>query len=114
GSRSRLGANGGLVITTGLVLLVANLVNLSAIASVGSAVSLIVFVLVGAAGYWRRAETGSNTALVVLAIAVTSIVLAFFAVDIVGNDPGTFIAIVGIATASVVLDAVFSRSTATV
>ena len=109
GSRSRLGAKGGLVITTGLVLIVANLVNLSAIASVGSAVSLIVFVLVGAAGYRRRADTGSNTALVVLAIAVTAIVLAFFSVDIVRNDPGTFIAIVGIAVASVVLDAVFRR-----
>jgi amino acid transporter len=114
GSRSRLGAKGGLVTTTGLVLLVANLVNLSAIASVGSAVSLIVFVLVGAAGYRRRADTGSNTAVVVLAIAVTAIVLAFFAVDIVRNDPGTFIAIVGIAVASVVLDAVFRRRSETV
>ncbi len=110
GSRSRLGRNGGLIITTALVLLVANLVNLSAIASVGSAVSLIVFVLVGAAGYRRRADTGSNTAIVVIAIAVTAIVLAFFAVDIVRNDPGTFIAIVAIAIASVILDAVFRRS----
>ena len=110
GSRSRLGAKGGLVITTALVLLVANLVNLSAIASVGSAVSLIVFVLVGAAGYRRRADTGSSTALVVLAIAVTAIVLGFFAVDIVKNDPATFVAIVGIAVVSVVLDAVFRRS----
>jgi amino acid transporter len=110
GSHSRLGPKGGLVITTGLVLLVANLVNLSAIASVGSAVSLIVFVLVGAAGYRRRADTGSNAALVVVAIAVTAIVLAFFAVDIVRNDPGTFVAIVAITIASVVLDAVFRRS----
>ena len=113
GSRSRFGAKGGLVITTALVLLVANLVNLSAIASVGSAVSLIVFVLVGAAGYRRRADTGSSTALVVLAIAVTAIVLAFFAVDIVRNDPGTFIAIVGIAIASVILDTVFRGSSET-
>ncbi len=110
GSRSRLGAKGGLVITTALVLLVANLVNLSAIASVGSAVSLIVFVLVGAAGYRRRADTGSSTALVVLAIAVTAIVLGFFAVDIVKNDPATFAAIVGIAVVSVVLDMVFRSS----
>jgi amino acid transporter len=110
GSGSRLGSRGGLVITTGLVLLVANLVNLSAIASVGSAVSLIVFVLVGGAGYRRRADTGSNTALVVLAIALTAIVLAFFAVDTIRNDPWSFVAIVGIAIASVVLDAVFRRS----
>jgi amino acid transporter len=109
GSSSRLGAKGGLVITTALVLLVANLVNLSAIASVGSAVSLIVFVLVGAAGYRRRADTGSSTALVVLAIAVTAIVLGFFSVDIVRNDPATFAAIVGIAIVSVVLDTFFRK-----
>jgi amino acid transporter len=110
GSRSRLGGKGGLVITTALVLLVANLVNLSAIASVGSAVSLIVFVLVGAAGYRRRADTGSSASLVLLAIAVTAIVLGFFAVDIVKNDPATFAAIVGIAVVSVVLDAAFRSS----
>jgi amino acid transporter len=109
GARSRFGPKAGLIITTVLVLLVANLVNLSSIASVGSAVSLIVFVLIGAAGYRRRADTGSSAVIVLLAIAVTSIVLAFFAVDIVKNDPGTFAAIVGIAIVAVVLDAVFRR-----
>lgn len=39
GARSRLGPKAGLIITTALVLLVANLVDLSAIASVGSAVA---------------------------------------------------------------------------
>ena len=69
--------------------------------------------LVGAAGYRRRADTGSSTALVVLAIAVTAVVLGFFAVDIVRNDPGTFVAIVGIAILAVVLDAVFRKSVST-
>lgn len=50
GAGSRLGAKAGLLITAGLVLLVANLVDLSAIASVGSAVALMIFVLVGLAG----------------------------------------------------------------
>ncbi len=105
GASSRLGPKGGLIITTGLVLLVANLVDLSAIASVGSAVSLMVFVLVGAAGYRRRADTGSSTILVVLAIGVTVVVLGFFAVDTARNAPETFGAIVGIGILSVVLDA---------
>ena len=109
GARSRLGPRAGLIITTALVVVVANLVNLSAIASVGSAVSLMVFVLIGAAGYRRRADTRSSAAVVLLAIAVTSIVLAFFAVDIVKNDPETFVAITAIAVGSVVLDAVFRR-----
>ncbi len=39
------------MITVALILLFVNLFNLSSIASVGSAVSLSVFVLVGIAGY---------------------------------------------------------------
>ena len=68
-----------------------------------------VFVLVGLAGYRRRGDTGSSTAIVV-SIALTAIVLAFFAVDIVRNAPWTFAAIAGITALSVVLDAVFRRS----
>jgi len=64
------------------------------------------------AGYRRRADTGSNAAVVLAAIAVAAVVLAFFAVDTVRNDPGTFGAIVGIAILSVVLDAVFRREPA--
>jgi amino acid transporter len=112
GSHSRLGRNGGLLITTGLVLVVANLVDLSAIASVGSAVSLIVFLLIGLAGWNRRAETGSNAALVIAAVGVIAIVLAFFAVDTVRNDPWAFVAIIAIGLAAVVLDAVFRRPAA--
>jgi amino acid transporter len=110
GSRSRLGKNAGLIITTALVLVIANLVNLSAIASVGSAVALMIFVLVGVAGYRRRVDTGSNTFLVVFAIAVTTIVLAFFAVDTARNAPETFTAILAITLLSVILDAAFRHS----
>ena len=41
----------------------------------------MIFVLVGIAGYRRRRDTGSNSAIVVVAIAVTAVVLGFFAVD---------------------------------
>jgi amino acid transporter len=109
GSRSPLGRNGGLVITTGLVLVVANLVDLSAIASVGSAVSLVVFLLIGLAGWRRRAETGSNAALVLAAVGVIMVVLAFFAVDTARNDPWALVAIVVIGLAAVALDAAFRR-----
>ena len=59
---SRLGAHAGMLITAGIVLVVSNLVDLSAIASVGSACSLVIFVLVGVAAYRRRADTGANAA----------------------------------------------------
>ena len=109
GPESRLGPRAGLFITAGLVLIVANLVDLSAIASVGSAVALVIFLLVGAAGYRRRADTGSNTAIVVLAMAVTATVLVFFAVDTLDTAPETFGAIIGIGLLSIVLDAVVRR-----
>lgn len=105
GAGSRLGAKAGLFITGGIVLVVANFVDLSAIASVGSAVALMVFLLVGVAGFRRRADTGSNVAIVVLAIAVTAFVLASFALDTWRNAPQTFTAIIAIGLLAVLLDA---------
>jgi amino acid transporter len=109
GPQSRLGTRAGLFITAGLVLVVANVVDLSAIASVGSAVALVIFLLVGAAGYRRRADTQSNTVIVVLAMTVTAVVLVFFAVDTLDNAPETFGAIIGIGLLSIVLDALVRR-----
>jgi amino acid transporter len=110
GPGTRLGARSGLFITAGLVLLIANLVDLSAIASVGSAVALMIFLLIGVAGYRRRADTGSSAAIIVLAIAVTAVVLGFFAADTLRNAPETFGAILAIGVLAVVLDAVWTRA----
>ena len=104
GSSRRLGPKAGLVITAAVVLVVANLVDLSAIASVGSAVALIIFLLICLAGWRRRADTGSSPVMIVLAAAATAVVLGFFAVDTLQNAPQTFVAIVVIALAAVVLD----------
>ena len=90
-----------------LVLIVANLVDLSSIASVGSAVSLLVFLLVGLAGWQRRADIRGNPVIIALAIGVIGVVLVFFAIDTIRNDLGSFIAIVAIAVGSIVLDALF-------
>ena len=69
GPGSRLGAKSGLLITAAVVLVVANTVDLSAIASVGSACSLAIFLLVGVAGYRLRAETGAQRRLVLVGVA---------------------------------------------
>ena len=110
GRSSRLGPHAGLLITAAIVLAVSNLVDLSAIASVGSACSLLIFLLVGIAGYRRRADTGSRAWVVLAAIAATAVVLVFFAVDTLRNAPETFTAIVAIALLSVVLDFVWKRA----
>jgi amino acid transporter len=109
GRGSRLGPNAGMLITAAIVLVVANLVNLSAIASVGSACSLIIFLLVAVAGFRRRAETGARGSIVLLGAAATAVVLVFFAVDTVRNAPETFTAIVAITLLAVVLDLVWKR-----
>ncbi|MGH2990410.1 MAG: APC family permease [Gaiellaceae bacterium] len=109
GRGSRLGPNAGMLITAAIVLVVSNLVNLSAIASVGSACSLVIFLLVGAAGFRRRSGTGARGSIVLLGAAATAIVLVFFAVDTVRNSPETFTAIVAITLLAVVLDLIWKR-----
>jgi amino acid transporter len=109
GRNSRLGSHAGLLITSALVLVIANLVDLSAIASVGSAISLVIFLLVGVAAYRLRAEIGALVAVVLAAIALTALVLVFFAIDTLRNSPETFTAIVAITVLAVLLDAVWKR-----
>jgi amino acid transporter len=109
GGGSRLGRHGGLLVTGIAALLLANFVDLSAIASVGSACSLLVFLLVGLAGYRRRAETGASSVVILLGMAAIALVLGFFAVDTLRNAPETFGAIVGMTLLAVVLDVVWKR-----
>jgi amino acid transporter len=110
GKGSRLGAKSGVLISAAVVLLVANTVDLSAIASVGSACSLMIFVLVGIAGYRLRSLTGASAAIILLGIAATLVVLAFFVVDTFRNAPQTFAAIVVIALLAIGLDVVWKRA----
>jgi amino acid transporter len=109
GRASRLGPKAGMLITAAIVLVVSNTVDLSAIASVGSACSLVIFLLVAVSAFRLRADIGAQALVVLLALAATAIVLAFFAVDTLRNAPETFIAIVAIAALAVVLDLVWKR-----
>ena len=110
GRGSRLGPHAGMLITAAIVLVVSNLVDLSAIASVGSACSLMIFLLVGVAGHRLRSETGARDAVVLLGVAATAVVLVFFAVDTLRNAPQTFAAIVVIAALAVLLDFLWKRA----
>ena len=57
---ARIGGTRGLVISCVLVLLLANFVDLSAIASLGSVVALAIFLVISVAAFRLRAETGSG------------------------------------------------------
>ena len=109
GRSSRLGPHAGVLVTAAIVLVLSNTVDLSAIASVGSACSLIVFLLVGATGLRLRHEIGARAGIVLLGMAATAVVLVFFVVDTARNAPETFAAMVGITALSVLLDLVWKR-----
>ena len=110
GRASRLGPNAGMLITAGIVLVVANTVDLSAIASVGSACSLLVFMFIGVAAYRLRDEIGAKLGVILVAVAATASVLVFFAIDTLRNAPETFVAILAITALAVGLDLVWKRA----
>ena len=108
GRRSRLGAANGLVISAAGVILLANVFDLSAIADIGSAVAMVIFLLLGVAGFRLRRETGSSGAVIGIAIALTSVVLVLFSIDTLENDPVTFVATVVVTCLAVVVDRVWT------
>ncbi|MDM7855996.1 APC family permease [Cellulomonas alba] len=109
GSTSRLGRHGGLVITTVLMLLFVTVLGLGALASVGSAVSLSVFVLVAVAAWRLRREIGAASWLTATAIAVSGVVLAWFVVDLFRSQRHSFWAMVALVALAVVVDAAWTR-----
>jgi len=109
GQRARVGGTRGLVISVVAVLLLANLVDLTAIASLGSVVALGIFLITSVAALRLRADTGSQAWLIVVAIAATAFVLVVFGVQTLRQAPQTFVAMIGIVALAVVLDLVWSR-----
>ena len=110
GRRWRFGGPSGLVISAALVLVLANVFDLTAIASIGSAVAMLIFLLVGVAGLRLREQTRSSAAVIVIAMALTTLVLVLFSIDTLENDPGTFVAMVVIALLALVLDRLSTRA----
>ena len=109
GQPGRFRGTRGVTITVALVLVLSNTVDLSAIASLGSAVSLMVFLVVGLAGLKLRAETGSKAWVIVLTMAATAVVLLLFGIDTARNAPQTFTAIIALALLAVALDLIWKR-----
>jgi amino acid transporter len=109
GTRSRLGAHGGLMITSVLTILFVTVLSLGALASVGSAVSLAVFVLVAIAAFRLRDEIGASTAIIVAAIAGSTVVLVGFVVDLYINDRRAFFFMIALVLIAAVLNELWRR-----
>jgi amino acid transporter len=97
----------GILVTVVASIILAVFFDLSAIASIGSAVALIVFTLVTFGHLRVRHETGAHAWLLVLADVATVVVLAAFALTTLVDEPGTAVALVVILLISVALDLVW-------
>ncbi len=84
--------------------------DLTSIASLGSAVALIVFTLVTGGHLRVHKETGARPWILVVAIVSTVVVLATFAVTTLVDEPGTAVALVAILLLSILLDLGWKRS----
>jgi amino acid transporter len=110
GARARVGGTRGLTISAAAVLVLALFVDLTAIASLGSAVALLIFLMTSIAALRLRHETGSRTMLIVAAIVATAVVLVVFAIDTLRKQPATFVAMVAVLLLAIVLDLVWTRT----
>ena len=99
----------GILVTAAGAIVLAISFDLSAIASIGSAVALVVFTLVTFGHLRIRHETGAQTWLLLLANLTTVIVLVAFAVTTLVEEPGTAVALVAILVLGIVLDLVWKR-----
>lgn len=99
----------GLLITALASIVFVLIFDLSAVASIGSAIALIVFTLITAGHLRVRSETGAQTWLLVLGVLTSGIVLVAFALTTLVDEPGTAIAMLFVLLVSVVLDLTWKR-----
>lgn len=93
---TKRGRPGGLMITAAAVLLMANLFDITAIASIGTTIALILFLLLCGAGIRLRHETGAHMVPMLAAVLAIVVVLALFLIDTIQSDPATAISMVAI------------------
>jgi amino acid transporter len=99
----------GLLVTAVVAIVLAAGFDLSSIASIGSAIALLVFTLVTAAHFRVRAETGASTLVLGVAITSTVVVLLTFAFTTLVDEPATAAALAIILLLSVALDVGWKR-----
>ncbi|MBB3084440.1 APC family permease [Geodermatophilus sabuli] len=109
GRRIRNRAPAGILLTAAVAIALSVGFALTAIASIGSAVALIVFALVSTGHLRVRGETGAKTWLLVLAVGSAVIVLVTFAFTTLVEEPATAVTLVAILLVSVALDLVWKR-----
>jgi amino acid transporter len=100
---------GLLAVAVGVVVMVL-LFDLSAIASIGSAVALVIFTMVTLGHLRIRSDTGARTSILLLAVATSGITLIVFVFTTLIHEPITIVALVAIMLLSIGLDLGWSRA----
>src|SRR6185503_2219870 len=100
-------ASVSILVTVAIAIVLVAFFDLTAIASLGSAVALVVFTVVTLGHLRIRHETGGRLWLLVLAELTTVVVLVAFAATTLVDEPGTAVAFVAILVLAVVLDLVW-------
>jgi amino acid transporter len=102
----------GLVGTAVAASLLAVFFDLSAIASIGSVIALVVFALITIGHIRVRSETGASLAVLVIAVTTTVAVLVAFVFTSLVDEPATAVTLVVITAGSIFVDAWWKRKRA--
>jgi amino acid transporter len=109
GLKRRRGGTQGLIISAALMIVTVLLFDLTAVASLGSAVSLAVFVLITIAHLRMAKETGASVPVLVVALLATSLAILLFAGYTLLTAPQTFAVLVVTIVLAWVVEAVWRR-----
>jgi amino acid transporter len=99
----------GLLVASAVIVVMVIGFDLSAIASIGSAVALMIFALVTVAHLRVYRETGAKAWVLVLALAVIGITLLTFLITTLADEPASIVTLLAILVLSVGLDIGWSR-----
>jgi amino acid transporter len=105
-------ASAGLLIQAVTCLMLAVAFKLDAIASIGSAVALLIFTLITVAHLRVRHETGASVVMLALAIATAGVVLVSFVITTLVSEPASIATLLGILVLAVGLDLWWKRDRA--
>ncbi len=106
GGGSALGRNGGLIITVAVMLLFVNVLDVGSLATIGSAISLMVFLLVAIAAIKLRQRLSASLPILLGAAGSCMVVLLVFVADLYQYSRQDFWALIGLVVAATLLDGV--------
>jgi amino acid transporter len=98
----------GLLVAAGAIIVLVAFFDLSAIASIGSAVALLIFTVVSLGHMRIRSATGARAAVLLLAIVTAGITLVTFVLTTLIHEPASIVTLLVILLASVGLDLLWS------